>query len=168
MPHKKNPIGSENICGLARVIKGYAAMALDDNALWHERDISHSSVERIIAPDATTLIDYMLRRLGDIIDNLIVHEDKMYEDIFMTHGVIFSGRFVNRLVEKGSSREEAYDLIQPLALRAYNEKKAFKDLILASEVMKYLSLDDVDDCFDVMYHLRNVDLIFRRVGLLDQ
>lgn len=168
MPHKKNPIGSENICGLARVIKGYAAMALDDNALWHERDISHSSVERIIAPDATTLIDYMLRRLGNIIDNLIVHEDKMYEDIFMTHGVIFSGRFVNRLVEKGSSREEAYDLIQPLALRAYNEKKAFKDLILASEVMKYLSLDDVDDCFDVMYHLRNVDLIFRRVGILDQ
>ncbi len=167
MPHKKNPIGSENICGLARVIKGYATSALDDNALWHERDISHSSVERIIAPDATTLIEYMLKRMDGILDKLMVHEKRMIKNIYLTHGVIFSGRFVNRLVEKGLSREEAYDLIQPLALKAYNEEIPFKDLILKSKVMDHLNADEVEDCFDLMYHLRNVDIIYRRVGILE-
>ena len=166
MPHKKNPIGSENICGLARVVKGYAGAALDDNALWHERDISHSSVERIIAPDATTLIEYMLQRMDNILDKLMVHEKRMIRNIYLTHGVIFSGRFVNCLVEKGLSREEAYDLIQPLALKAYNEEISFKELILSSEVMDHLCSAEVDDAFDLMYHLRNVDTIFKRVGIL--
>ncbi len=166
MPHKKNPIGSENICGLARVVKGYAGAALDDNALWHERDISHSSVERIIAPDATTLIEYMLQRMDNILDKLMVHEKRMIRNIYLTHGVIFSGRFVNCLVEKGLSREEAYDLIQPLALKAYNEEISFKELILSSEVMDHLCPAEVDDAFDLMYHLRNVDTIFKRVGIL--
>lgn len=166
MPHKKNPIGSENVCGLARVVKAYAGVALDDDALWHERDISHSSAERIIAPDATTLIDYMLRRMSDILSKLMVHKKRMIKNIYLTHGVIFSGRFVSKLVEKGLSRERAYDLIQPLALKAYNEEIPFKDLILDSEVRSYLDEKEIEDCFDLMYHLRNVDTIYRRVGII--
>ena len=166
MPHKKNPIGSENICGLARVVKAYAGVALDNNALWHERDISHSSTERIIAPDATALIDYMLKRMRNILDKLIVHQEKMIKNIYLTQGVIFSGRFVSKLVDKGLSREKAYDLIQPLALRAYSDDISFKELLLQSEVAKILDREEIDECFDLGYHLRNVDEIYRRVGIL--
>ncbi len=166
MPHKKNPIGSENICGLARVVKAYAGVALDNNALWHERDISHSSTERIIAPDATALIDYMLKRMRNILDKLIVHQEKMIKNIYLTQGVIFSGRFVSKLVDKGLNREKAYDLIQPLALKAYSDDVSFKELLLQSEVAKILDREEIDDCFDLGYHLRNVDEIYRRVGIL--
>lgn len=166
MPHKKNPIGSENICGLARVVKAYAGVALDNNALWHERDISHSSTERIIAPDATALMDYMLKRMRNILDKLIVHKEKMIKNIYLTQGVIFSGRFVSKLVDKGLNREKAYDLIQPLALKAYSDDISFKELLLQSEVAKILKREEIDDCFNLGYHLRNVDEIYRRIGIL--
>ncbi len=167
MPHKKNPIGSENICGLSRILRGYAVSSFDDNALWHERDISHSSVERIIAPDATTLMDYMLCRMTRIAENLIVHNDRMVENIYATYGVIFSGRFVNRFVEKGLSREAAYDLIQPMAIKSYNERIMFKELLLANDYLtSLLSAAEIEDCFDLQYHLRHVDDIYHRVGIL--
>ena len=166
MPHKKNPIGSENVMGLSRVIKSYVFAALDDNALWHERDISHSSVERIIAPDATSLIHYILKRMTNIIDNLIVYPDQMMENIYLTKGIIFSGRFVNKLVEKGLSREEAYDLIQPLTFKAYEEGIMFKDLLIENErISSLLTKEEIDACFDYRYHLRYVDEIYKRVGL---
>ncbi len=163
MPHKQNPIGSENICGLSRVVRSYASAALSDDALWHERDISHSSTERIIGPDATTLISYMIRRMTNIIDKLIVHEGRMLENIYATNGVIYSGRLLNTLVARGLSREEAYDTIQPLALKAYNDSEDFKALIKNSEVSKYLDEKEIEANFDPMYYLRYVDAILDRV-----
>ncbi len=122
MPHKRNPISSENICGCARVMRGYMTPAYEDIPLWHERDISHSSVERIILPDATELLDYMLNRYQDVLSNLVVYEDQMLDNINKTDGAIFSQRVMNALIEKGLSREEAYDLVQILAMKSYNEK----------------------------------------------
>lgn len=123
MPHKRNPIGSENICGCARILRGYMISAYEDIALWHERDISHSSAERIYLPDATMLLDYMLHRLTSILDQLVVYPEVMLENIYKTNGVIFAQRVMNALIDKGLSREEAYDLVQPLAMTAYNLKK---------------------------------------------
>ena len=163
---KKNPIGCENVMGLARVIKSYVNAIMDDNALWHERDISHSSVERIVAPDATSLIHYILKRMTGIIDQLIVYPERMLENIYLTKGIIFSGRFVNKLVEKGMSRESAYDLIQPLTFKAYEEGIMFKDLIKTSKaICDLLTDEEIEACFDYRYHLRYVDDIFKRVGI---
>ncbi len=167
MPHKHNPIGSENICGCSRVLRGYMLTSYEDIALWHERDISHSSAERIIAPDATELLDYMLVRFGGILKNLTVFPEKMKQDIWLTHGIIFSQRFMLKLIEKGWPREKAYDLVQPLAAKAWEEGKNFRDLIEAvPEVQASLSKEEMDDCFDPMYHTKNVDTIYRRVGIL--
>lgn len=166
MPHKRNPIGSENMCGCARVIRGYMLTSYEDVSLWHERDISHSSAERIIAPDATALLDYMLNRFGNIIKNLTVFEDNMKANIYKTYGVIFSQRFLLKLIEKGFSREEAYDLVQPNAMKAWEEKIEFKSLMENNEVVRSkLSQEDIDDCFELKHHLKNVDVIFERVGL---
>ena len=167
MPHKHNPIGSENICGCSRVLRGYMITSYEDIALWHERDISHSSAERIIAPDATELLDYMLVRFGGILKNLTVFPEKMKQDIWLTHGIIFSQRFMLKLIEKGWPREKAYDLVQPLAAQAFEEGKNFRDLIEAvPEVQASLSKAVMDDCFDPMYHPKNVDVIYKRVGIL--
>jgi adenylosuccinate lyase len=167
MPHKHNPIGSENICGCSRVLRGYMITSYEDVALWHERDISHSSAERIIAPDATELLDYMLVRFGGILKNLTVFPEKMKQDIWLTHGIIFSQRFMLKLIEKGWPREKAYDLVQPLAAQAFEEGKNFRDLIEAvPEVQASLSKAEMDDCFDPMYHTKNVDVIYKRVGIL--
>ena len=167
MPHKHNPIGSENICGCSRVLRGYMITSYEDIALWHERDISHSSAERIIAPDATELLDYMLVRFGGILKNLTVFPEKMKQDIWLTHGIIFSQRFMLKLIEKGWPREKAYDLVQPLAAQAFEEGKNFRDLIEAvPEVQASLSKAEMDDCFDPMYHTKNVDTIYRRVVIL--
>ena len=167
MPHKHNPIGSENICGCSRVLRGYMVTSYEDIALWHERDISHSSAERIIAPDATELLDYMLVRFGGILKNLTVFPEKMKQDIWLTHGIIFSQRFMLKLIEKGWPREKAYDLVQPLAAQAFEEGKNFRDLIEAvPEVQASLSKSEMDDCFDPMYHTKNVDVIYKRVGIL--
>lgn len=167
MPHKRNPIGSENICGCARVIRGYMITSYEDVPLWHERDISHSSAERIIAPDATELLDYMLNRFGNILKNLTVFEDRMRENIYATHGVIFSQRFMLKLVDKGWSREKAYDTVQPQAIKAWNEGLDFKALMKSvPEVTSTLSDEEIEDCFDPTYQTKNVDTVFKRVGIL--
>lgn len=167
MPHKRNPIGSENICGCSRVLRGYMFTAYENIPLWHERDISHSSAERIISADATELLDYMLNRFTKIIDTLTVFEDNMYANIFKTYGVIFSQRFVLKLIEKGMSREMAYDIVQPNAIRSWENKLDFKTLMEQDErVRNTLTQEEIDDCFDPKYQVRNVDTIFKRVGIL--
>ena len=167
MPHKRNPIGSENICGAARVMRGYMLAAYEDIPLWHERDISHSGVERIICADATELLDYMLTRFGKILKDLTVFPENMKKNIWLTNGVIFSQRFMLKLIEKGWSREKAYDTVQPQAINAWENHLNFKELILAnSDVTNTLTLEEIEDCFDPMYHVRNVDEIYRRVGIL--
>lgn len=168
MPHKRNPIGSENICGCARVLRGYMTTSYEDVALWHERDISHSSAERIISADATCLLDYMLNRFTALIDNLTVFEDQMLENINKTYGVIFSQRFMLKLVEKGWSREKAYDAVQPKAIKSWEQHLAFRDLIEQDqEITALLTTEEIDQCFDPMYQLRNVDVIYQRVGIAD-
>ncbi|MQS75909.1 adenylosuccinate lyase [Companilactobacillus halodurans] len=166
MPHKRNPIGSENVTGLARVIRGHAFTALEDMPLWHERDISHSSAERIIIPDTTELLDYILRRFTKITKDLTVFPDKMLEDMNITHGLIYSQRVLLKLVESGYSREEAYDIVQPMTAKAWDEKKDFRTMLENDKrVTDKLSDEDLDDAFDYHWHLRNVDEIFKRVGL---
>jgi len=166
MPHKRNPIGSENVTGLARVIRGHAFTALEDVPLWHERDISHSSAERIIIPDTTELLDYMLKRFTKITKDLTVFPDKMLEDMNLTHGLIFSQRVLLKLVEAGYSREQAYDIVQPMTAKAWDEKKDFRTMLENdSRVTDKLSDKDLDDAFDYHWHLRHVDEIFKRVGL---
>jgi adenylosuccinate lyase len=166
MPHKRNPISSENISGCARVIRGYMVSCYENIALWHERDISHSSVERIVMPDATILLDYMLHRFARVIDQLVVFEDNMKENIERTHGLVFSQRLMLMLIDKGMSREHAYDTVQPLAMQAWSHKKPYKPLIEASEdIARYLSQEDIDEAFSYEHHTKNVDTLFKRVGL---
>jgi adenylosuccinate lyase len=166
MPHKRNPIGSENISGCARVMRGYMVTAFENVALWHERDISHSSAERIIMPDATILLDYMLNRFTRILNNLVVYSDKMIENINLTHGVIFSQRVLLKLIETGLSRESAYDLVQKRAMTAFNHQVSFKDLLLNDqEVQELLTVDQIEDCFNLNYHLSSIDEIFSQLGL---
>ena len=168
MPHKRNPIGSENICGCARVMRGYMATANENVALWHERDISHSSTERIILPDATELLDYMLNRFGSILDNLVVYTDKMKEDIYITNGVIFAQRVMNALIGKGLSREQAYDTVQPIAMKAWSEHLDYNTLLKADAgVRASLSEEEIDACFTLEYYFKNVDYIFKRVGIYE-
>ena len=164
MPHKKNPVGCENICGCARIMRSYVGVAFEDNNLWHERDISHSSAERIMLPDACTLLDYMLKRFTGICDNLVVNTEKMNENIFLNYGVTFSGGVLNKLINKGMSREEAYDLIQPIAFKALTNKKLFRHLLLENEqVTKLLSKAEITECFDEKYYLKNTSNIYTRM-----
>ena len=166
MPHKRNPIGSENIVGCARLLRGYVVPALENVALWHERDISHSSVERVILPDATTLLHYALSRFSRLIDELVVYPDNMSRNMERTFGLYNSQRLLLKLIDRGMSREEAYDMVQPLAMRAWEEERSFRDLVEESgTVTMHLSEDDIADAFDLRYHARNVDEIFSRVGL---
>jgi len=166
MPHKRNPISSENMCGCARVIRGYMAAFYENVALWHERDISHSSTERIILPDATMLLDYMLNRFRGILENLVVFQDVMMENIYRTRKVIFAQRVMNALIEKGFSREQAYDTVQPIAMRAMSERADYQELLAESpEVMAVLTREELDACFTLEYYLKNVDFIFDRVGI---
>lgn len=166
MPHKRNPIGSENMTGMARVVRGYMMTAYENVALWHERDISHSSAERVILPDATIAVDYMLNRFSRIIDNLTVFPENMKRNIDRTHGVIFSQRVLLSLIDNGMSREEAYDLVQPNAMKAWETETHFRTLIEQEpQITKVLSQDQIDDCFNYTYHLKNVDQIFARMGL---
>ncbi len=163
MPHKRNPISSENICGCSRVMRGYMHTAYENIALWHERDISHSSAERIILPDATMLLDYMLNRFKNIVDGLVVYEDVMLENIYKTNGVIFAQRVMNALIEKGLSRENAYDLVQPIAMEAYNNKKDYQNLLINNrDVLKKLSKEEIDNCFTLDYYFKNIEYIYER------
>lgn len=168
MPHKRNPVGSENICGCARVMRGYMATAAENVALWHERDISHSATERIILPDATILLDYMLNRMMGILENLVIFPEQMKANIFRTNGVIFAQRVMNALIDKGLSREEAYDTVQPIAMEAMRENKAYSDLLKANEkVMGLLTPEELDACFTLDYYMKNVDYIYNRNGLMN-
>lgn len=167
MPHKRNPIASENLSGMARVLRGYMVTAYDNVALWHERDISHSSTERIILPDATIALNYMLNRFYNVLKNLTVNEERMKRNVDATYGVIFSQRILLKLVEKGLSREEAYGIVQPLAMEAWETERHFKELLKAEEkVTNLLSEDEIEGCFDPTYHLKNIDRVFERLGLL--
>lgn len=166
MPHKRNPISSENITGCARVLRGYMLTAFENIPLWHERDISHSSAERIILPDATMLLDYMLHRFSNVMENLVVFEDNMESNIWKTHGLVFSQRVLNKLIDQGMVREQAYDAVQPLAMRAWQEQIPFKPLVQADPVIsRQLSSEVIDELFDLSHHSKQVDQIFARVGL---
>uniref|UniRef100_A0A7C4NV57 Adenylosuccinate lyase n=1 Tax=Thermodesulfobacterium geofontis TaxID=1295609 RepID=A0A7C4NV57_9BACT len=165
MPHKRNPILSENLCGLARLLKGYLIPALENVALWHERDISHSSVERVIVPDATTVADFMLARLEGLLKNLVVYPENMKKNFNLLRGLIFSQQVMLCLTEKGMTREEAYRIVQELAMKVWQDKELnFKDLVLKDErISKFLSKGEIERIFDISYYLRYVDKIFERV-----
>ncbi len=164
MPHKRNPIGSENMCGCSRVLRGYMLTAYENVPLWHERDISHSSAERIILPDATILLDYMLNRFANILENLVVFPENMLKNIYLTHKVIFAQRVMTALINKGLSREASYDLVQPLSMNAWINEKDFKQILLEnSSICQYLSQQELDNCFTLEYYLQHVDEIFDRV-----
>ena len=166
MPHKRNPIGSENMTGMARLMRGYMLTAFENVSLWHERDISHSSAERVIIPDATITLDYMLNRFGNIIENLSVFPENMKRNMERTFGLIYSQRILLALIDKGLVREEAYDTVQPLTARSWDEQIQFRPLVEASEkITSYLSPEEIEDCFDYNYHIQNVDYIFERLGL---
>jgi len=164
MPHKRNPIGSENMCGCSRVLRGYMLAAYENIPLWHERDISHSSAERIILPDATILLDYMLNRFGNILENLVIFPENMLKNIYLTHKVIFAQRVMNALIQKGFSREKAYDLVQPIAMTAWTEAKDFKHLLENNEeIKKQLSPQEIEAQFTLEYYLQQVEHIFEQV-----
>ena len=168
MPHKRNPIGSENMTGLARVIRGHMVTAYENVALWHERDISHSSAERIIAPDTTILIDYMLNRFGNIVKNLTVFPENMIRNMNSTFGLIFSQRAMLTLIEKGMTREQAYDLVQPKTAQSWDNQVDFKPLLEADpEVTSRLTQEEIDEIFNPVYYTKRVDEIFERIGLGD-
>lgn len=166
MPHKRNPIGSENMSGIARVIRGHMLTAYENIPLWHERDISHSSAERIILPDATISLNYMLNRFGNIVKNLTVFPENMKRNMARTFGLIYSQRVLLSLIDKGMSREEAYDLVQPKAMQAWEEQVQFRDLIEAEpNVMNRLTKEEIAECFNYEHHLEKVDFIFKRLRL---
>lgn len=166
MPHKRNPIGSENVTGLARVIRGYITTAYENVPLWHERDISHSSAERIMLPDVTIALDYALNRFTNIIDRLTVYPENMKRNIDKTFGLIYSQRVMLTLINKGMVREEAYDIVQPKAMESWETQTPFRTLVEQDEkITNLLSADELDECFDEKYHLNQVDTIFRRAGI---
>ena len=164
MPHKRNPVGCEQITGLARLLRGNAMAALENVALWHERDISHSSVERVILPDSFCLLDHMVRRFTPIVRDLVVHPDRMQENLARSRGVIFSGTVLLQLAQRGVTREQAYVWVQRNAMRSHDEGLEFKALLLQdADVMRILTREDVDQLFDLAIQLRHVDTIFDRV-----
>jgi adenylosuccinate lyase len=164
MPHKRNPVSSENLSGLARLVRSHSLAALENIPLWHERDISHSSVERVIAPDATILIDYMLNRLTSLVENLIVYPENMKANFEKMGGLIFSESILLHLARKGLSREEAYGVVQRNAMRVWEKGEDFRTLLSQDETIKrLLSQKELDALFDARTHLRHVDDIFRRV-----
>jgi adenylosuccinate lyase len=164
MPHKRNPFMCERLTGMARVVRGDALAALENMNLWHERDITNSAVERVILPDSTSLVDYILVNFTRIMENLTVYPDNMLKNIDRTKGLVFSQRVLTKLTQKTKTREEAYALVQENAMKAWNTGESFKELVLQDQrIRKYLSQKEILDCFDLKYYLRNVDYIFKRV-----
>ncbi len=164
MPHKRNPIGSENLCGLARVVRANLMAALEDVPLWHERDISHSSVERIIAPDSTILIDFMLWRLSRIVKGMRIYPERMRENLERTRGLIFSQAVMLELIRKGLPRQEAYRMVQRNAMKAWEGEEDFRALVKGDgEIRRFLTEAEIEDCFSLKRHLRHVNFLFRRV-----
>jgi adenylosuccinate lyase len=163
MPHKRNPVSSENICGCARVLRGYMVTAYENVALWHERDISHSATERIIMPDATILLDYMLNRMKGILENIVVFEEQMMANIYRTNGVIFAQRVMNALIDKGFVREKAYDTVQPIAMKAMSMGASYQELLKEDPtVMGALTEEELNNCFTLDYYFKNIDHIYKR------
>jgi adenylosuccinate lyase len=166
MPHKRNPIGSENMTGLARLIRGYMVTAYENVSLWHERDISHSSAERVILPDATIALNYMLNRFSNIVKNLTVFPENMKRNMDSTLGLIYSQRVLLALIDKGMAREAAYDTVQPCAMEAWENQTHFRKIVETNDtITSQLSKEELDDCFDYNHHLQQVDMIFNRLGL---
>jgi len=166
MPHKRNPISSENICGCARVIRGYMMTFYENVSLWHERDISHSSTERIILPDATILLEYMLTRFTRIVRDLVVYPDNMIKNIYKTNGVIFAQRVMTSLINKGLAREVAYDLVQPIAMEAWTNGLEYQKLLCENDtIQKNFTKEELESCFTLEYYLKEVDTIYKRVGI---
>jgi adenylosuccinate lyase len=164
MPHKRNPILSERICGMARVVRANSIVGLENVALWHERDISHSSAERVVLPDSSIATDYMLQKMTSLIDGLVVYPERMLENLNATHGSIFSGQLLLALTKAGASREDAYEWVQRNAMKAWDEGKDLKTLVSADrEITALLSADEIDRVFSLDTYLRNVDQIFARV-----
>jgi len=164
MPHKRNPVTCEQICGLARVVRGNAEPAFENVALWHERDISHSSVERVILPDSFIALDHMLRRMTRIVSGMVVYADRMRENLERSRGVVFSGTVLLELARRSVSREHSYEWVQRNAMRAFHEKRDFKELLLADgDVTRVLSRGDIERAFDLNEQLKHVDHIFQRV-----
>ena len=166
MPHKRNPIITERLTGFARLLRSNSMAAMENVALWHERDISHSSVERIIIPDSTTLMDYMLIKLQKLFENLIVYPENMMKNLNLTNGLIFSQEVLLLLIQKGLSREKAYKLVQKNAMQVWTEKKDFKQLLkLDADILNLISIDEIDSLFDLDKILININKIFERLGL---
>lgn len=166
MPHKRNPITCERISGLARLVRGNALASLEDITLWHERDISHSSVERVILPDSTIAVDYALNKFIDIVDKLLIYPDAMKANIEKTGGLIFSQRILISLVNKGIDRDNAYRWVQRNAMKKWLNNEDFRENVHKDEdITKYLSSKEIDDCFDYAYYLRNIDVIMKRFGI---
>ncbi|NPA25189.1 MAG: adenylosuccinate lyase [Deltaproteobacteria bacterium] len=164
MPHKRNPILSENLCGLARLVRSHALAAMENVALWHERDISHSSVERVIAPDATILLDFMLHRFGGMMEKLVLYPERMLKNLELTGGTIYSQGVLLALARAGAAREDAYRWVQRNAMAAFNEGGSFKEYLLKdSEVTKFISASEIEEIFSLEHHLRRVPEIFARV-----
>lgn len=166
MPHKRNPVTCEQISGLARVLRGYVIPALEDVPLWHERDISHSSVERVIFPDAMILVDYLLNRMNRVLKDLRVNPENMLRNMDRTFGITFSGRVLTALIDKGVSREEAYDTVQPRAMQAWEDGRPFFDIVKESPlVQEKMTEQELKECFDPSWYVKHVDTIFERLGL---
>ncbi|NDV18545.1 adenylosuccinate lyase [Pseudodesulfovibrio sp. JC047] len=164
MPHKKNPISAENMCGLARLIRSNSMAAMENQALWHERDISHSSVERVIMPDTTALMDYMLHRMSGVLERLVVKEESIQRNLMGSFGLFYSQRILNKLIATGLKRQQAYEMVQKVALRCWENRLQFEDEIrVDAEVNKHLATNDLDEAFDPSYYKRYEDVVFSRV-----
>ncbi len=164
MPHKRNPVGAENVSGLARLLRGHAVAALENVALWHERDISHSSVERVVLPDACILLDYMLSRMTKIVERLVLHPDRMARNLDMTHGLVYSGKVLLMLTQAGAPRDDAYKVVQRCAMAAWEEGGSFLARLKSDpDVGKWIAPEALDELFDPSYYLRHVDNIYQRV-----
>jgi adenylosuccinate lyase len=169
MPHKRNPVGCENLTGLARLVRANAMAALENIALWHERDISHSSAERVIIPDSSILVDYMLNRIKGIIEGLYIYPNRMKENMSKSYGLYTSQRVMLALIDKGLDRESAYSIVQKNAMKSWKAGVQFRKLLLKDkEVKKYLTAKEIMNIFDLKYYLKDVDYIFKRVFRLSK
>ena len=164
MPHKRNPVLTENLTGIARLIRGAVTPALENISLWHERDISHSSVERVIGPDTTILLDFALSRLTNVVKNIVVNKKNIKANLDKLNGLIYSQRILLMLTQKGVSREDSYDIVQKNASKSWDNQSDFKEIILSDKgIMEILTKEEIDDLFSLDYHLKNVDYIFKNV-----
>lgn len=167
MPHKRNPISFENISGCSRLLKGYMSASFENISLWHERDISHSSVERVIFPDATSVLNYSLNRMTKTLKKLVVKPEKMLENIYLTNGLVFSENVLTIMINKGKSREEAYDLVQKIAMQSYEKKLDFERLLINNkDISKILTKEEINECFDINHFLKYIDRIYHKLGIV--